>query len=151
MRIGLAKQLGIATSKIRFLSRDLVYSSRLPNRHRDYDQESLLGLQTVLLAQSFGFPLEEINIAFLEIQGRSLRCDYIVQAPGKDPATGSAHTDLPFSHPWILEFLVCIDDYRLRREGRFMGSYELVMSRIYWDAIVTKRKMRSWQHLLEGR
>jgi len=35
MRIGgLAKQLGIATSKIRFLeSRDLVYSSRLPVDH----------------------------------------------------------------------------------------------------------------------
>jgi len=50
MRIGgLAKQLGIATSKIRFLeSLDLVYSSRLPNGHRDYDQESLLTLQTVL-------------------------------------------------------------------------------------------------------
>jgi DNA-binding transcriptional MerR regulator len=45
----LSKQLGIATSKMRFLeSRDLVYSSRLPNRHRDYDQESLLTLQTVL-------------------------------------------------------------------------------------------------------
>jgi DNA-binding transcriptional MerR regulator len=50
MRIGgLAKQLGIATSKIGFLeSRDLVYSSRLPNGHRDYAQESLLTLQTVL-------------------------------------------------------------------------------------------------------
>ena len=32
-----------------------------------------------------------------------------------------------------------------------MGSYELDMSRIYWHAIVTKRKMRSWQDLLEGR
>jgi DNA-binding transcriptional MerR regulator len=69
MRIGgLAKQLGIATLKIRFLeSRDLVYSSRLPNGHRDYDQESLLTLQTVFWAQSFGFTLEEINSAFVEI------------------------------------------------------------------------------------
>ncbi len=33
----------------------------------------------------------------------------------------------------------------------FMGSCELDMSRIYYDAIVTKRKMRSWQDLLEGR
>src|SRR5713101_2732309 len=33
----------------------------------------------------------------------------------------------------------------------FMGSYELDMPRIYWDAIVTKIKMRSWQDLLEGR
>ena len=33
----------------------------------------------------------------------------------------------------------------------FMGSYELDMSRIYWDDIVTKRKMRSWKDLLEGR
>jgi hypothetical protein len=32
-----------------------------------------------------------------------------------------------------------------------MGSYELDMSRIYWDAIVTKTKMRSWQDLLEGK
>jgi MerR family transcriptional regulator, copper efflux regulator len=81
MRIGeLAKQLGIATSKIRFLeSRGLVHSSRLPNGYRDYDQESFLTLQTVLQAQSFGFTLEEISSAFLEIQGRSLRCDYIVQ------------------------------------------------------------------------
>jgi len=83
MRIGgLAKPLGIATSKIRFLeSRDLVYSSRLPNGHRDYDQESLLTLQTVLLAQSFGLTLAEINSAFLEIQGRGLR--YCSAAPGK--------------------------------------------------------------------
>ena len=81
MRIGeLAKQLGIATSKIRFLeSRGLVHSSRLPNGYRDYHKESLLTLQTVLQAQSFGFTLEEISSAFLEIQGRSLRCDYIVQ------------------------------------------------------------------------
>ena len=81
MRIGeLAKQLGIATSKIRFLeSRGLVHSSRLLNGYRDYDQDSLLTLQTVLQAQSFGFTLEEIGSAFLETQGRSLRCDYIVQ------------------------------------------------------------------------
>jgi MerR family transcriptional regulator, redox-sensitive transcriptional activator SoxR len=41
MRIGeLAKQLGMTTSKIRFLeSRGLVHSSRLPNGYRDYDQE----------------------------------------------------------------------------------------------------------------
>jgi MerR family copper efflux transcriptional regulator len=81
MKIGeFAKQLGIATSKIRFLeSRGLVHSSRLPNGYRDYDQESLLTIQTVLQAQSFGFTLEEIGSAFLEIQGRSLRCDYILQ------------------------------------------------------------------------
>jgi hypothetical protein len=29
--------------------------------------------------------------------------------------------------------------------GAFIGSYELDMLRIYWDAVVTKRKMRSWQ------
>ena len=81
MRIGeLAKQLGIATSKVRFLeSQGLVHPIRLPNGYRDYDRESLLTLQTVLQAQSFGFTLEEIGSAFLEIQGRSLRCDYIVQ------------------------------------------------------------------------
>jgi MerR family copper efflux transcriptional regulator len=81
MRIGEhAKQLDIATSKIRFLElRGLVHSSRLPNGYRDYDQESLLTLQTVLQAQSFCFTLEEIGSAFLEIQGRSLRCDYIIQ------------------------------------------------------------------------
>lgn len=81
MRIAeLAKQIGIATSKLRFPeSRGHVHSSRLPNGYRDYDQESLLPLQTVLQAQSFGFTLEEIGSAFLEIQGRSLRCDYIVQ------------------------------------------------------------------------
>jgi MerR family copper efflux transcriptional regulator len=81
MRIGeLAKQSGIATSKIRFLeSRGLVHSIRLSNGYRDYDEESLLTLQTVLQAQSFGFTLEEIGSAFLETQGRSLRCDYIVQ------------------------------------------------------------------------
>jgi hypothetical protein len=33
----------------------------------------------------------------------------------------------------------------------FIGSYELDMSRIYWHAVVTKKKMRSWQDLLEGR
>jgi DNA-binding transcriptional MerR regulator len=81
MRIGeLAKQSGIAASKIRFLeSRGLVHSRRLPNGYRDYDHESLLTLQTVLQAQSFGFTLQEIGSAFLETQGRSLRCDYIVQ------------------------------------------------------------------------
>ena len=81
MKIGeLAKQSGIATSKIRFLeSRGLVHSSRRPNGYRDYDQESLLTLQTILQAQSFGFTLEEISSGFLEIQGRGLRCDYIVQ------------------------------------------------------------------------
>jgi len=81
MRIGeLAKRLGSATSKIRFLeSQGLVHSRRLPNGYRDYDQESVLTLQIVLQAQSFGFALEEISSAFLEIQGRSLRCDYIVQ------------------------------------------------------------------------
>jgi DNA-binding transcriptional MerR regulator len=57
-RIGeLPKQFGIATSKIRFLeSRDLVYSSRLPNRHRDYDQESLLTLQTATATSRYVCP-----------------------------------------------------------------------------------------------
>jgi len=32
-----------------------------------------------------------------------------------------------------------------------MRSYEFDMARIYWDAIVTKIKMRSWQDLLEGK
>src|SRR5580704_4748984 len=55
MRIdGLAKQLGIATSKIRFReSRYLVYSSRLRNGHRDYDQESLLMI-TACEGNAFG-------------------------------------------------------------------------------------------------
>jgi MerR family copper efflux transcriptional regulator len=81
MRIGeLAKKSGIATSKIRFLeSQGLVRSSRLPNGYRNYDQESVLTLQIVLQAQSFGFTLEEIRSGFLETQGRGLRCDYIIQ------------------------------------------------------------------------
>jgi MerR family copper efflux transcriptional regulator len=81
MRIGeLARLSGIATSKIRFLeSRGLVHSSRLPNGYRDYDRESLPTLQTILQAQSFGFTLGEISGAFLEVGGRGLRCDYIVQ------------------------------------------------------------------------
>ena len=81
MRVGeLAKRLGIATSKIRFLeSQGLVHSRRLPNGYRDYDQESLPKLRIILQAQSFGFTLEEISSGFLEIRGRGLRCDYIIE------------------------------------------------------------------------
>jgi MerR family transcriptional regulator, copper efflux regulator len=80
MRIGeLAKRLGVATSKIRFLeARGLIQSARLPSGYRDYDDGALQMLQIILQAQSFGFTLEEINRSLAELGSQGPSCDYLI-------------------------------------------------------------------------
>ena len=82
MRIGeLAKRLGVATSKIRFLeAHGLIPSARrLSSGYRDYDESAVDVLQIILQAQSFGFTLEEIGRSLVETKGPGLRCDYIIE------------------------------------------------------------------------
>ncbi|WP_394838024.1 MerR family transcriptional regulator [Pendulispora rubella] len=82
MRIGeLAKRLGVATSKIRFLeARGLVHSTRRPSQYREYDEGALEHLEFVLQAQSLGFTLDEISRALIEAGGRKrLRCHEMVR------------------------------------------------------------------------
>lgn len=80
MRIGeLAKRLGVATSKIRFLeARGLIQSARLPSGYRDYDDGALQMLQIILQAQSFGFTLEEISRSLVEMGSQGPSCDYLI-------------------------------------------------------------------------
>jgi MerR family copper efflux transcriptional regulator len=80
MRIGeLAKRLGVATSKIRFLeARGLIQSARLPSGYRDYDDGALQMLQIILQAQSFGFTLEEISRSLAELGSQGPSCDYLI-------------------------------------------------------------------------
>ena len=63
MTIGeLAKQVGVATSAIRFYeSRGLVSSVRTEGGQRRYDGEAVLKLQQLSYAQSAGFTLVEIG------------------------------------------------------------------------------------------
>lgn len=82
MRIGeLAKRLGVATSKLRFLeAHGLIRPARrLPSGYRDYDESVVETLQIILQAQSFGFTLEEISRSFVETRQHGLRCDYIIK------------------------------------------------------------------------
>jgi DNA-binding transcriptional MerR regulator len=71
MKIGeLAKHLGVATSKIRFLEASgLVEPTRLPSGYREYDDNSIATLEVILQAQSFGFTLEEISRSLAEMRG----------------------------------------------------------------------------------
>ena len=82
MRIGeLAKRLGVATSKLRFLeAHGLIRPARrLASGYRDYDDSAIETLQIILQAQSFGFTLEEISRSFVETRQHGLRCDYIIK------------------------------------------------------------------------
>ncbi len=82
MRIGeLAKRLGVATSKLRFLeAHGLIRPARrLASGYRDYDDSAVETLQIILQAQSFGFTLEEISRSFVETRQHGLRCDYIIK------------------------------------------------------------------------
>ncbi|HXA48578.1 MAG TPA: MerR family transcriptional regulator [Burkholderiaceae bacterium] len=81
MRIGeLAKQLGVATSKIRFLEASgLIEPTRLASGYRDYDDDSVATLEIILQAQSFGFTLEEIGRSLTERKGEGLDRGYIVK------------------------------------------------------------------------
>jgi DNA-binding transcriptional MerR regulator len=71
MKIGeLAKHLGVAASKIRFLEASgLIEPTRLPSGYRNYDDNSIAILQVILQAQSFGFTLEEISRSLAENKG----------------------------------------------------------------------------------
>lgn len=83
MKIGeLAKQLGVATSKIRFLEASgLIEPNRLPSGYRDYDDDSIAMLEVILQAQSLGFTLEEIgrSLAERKAEGEGLDRGYIVK------------------------------------------------------------------------
>ncbi len=85
MRIGqLAKQLGVAASKLRFLEAQglIEPARRLPSGYRDYDESVVETVQIILQAQSFGFTLEEISRSFVEAKGQTLRCDYVIKRLG---------------------------------------------------------------------
>jgi MerR family copper efflux transcriptional regulator len=73
MKIGeLARRVGVAPSKIRFLeARGVLCAERLPNGYRDYGEEAVSSLQIILQAQSVGFTLEEIERT---IRSQQLSC-----------------------------------------------------------------------------
>lgn len=75
----LAKRLGVATSKIRFLEAHglLQPARRLPSGYRDYDESALETLEIILQAQSFGFTLEEIGRSFDATRGQGMSCEYV--------------------------------------------------------------------------
>jgi DNA-binding transcriptional MerR regulator len=82
VRIGqLAKRLGVAASKLRFLEAQglIEPARRLPSGYRDYDESVIETVQIILQAQSFGFTLEEISRSFVEAKGQTLRCDYVIK------------------------------------------------------------------------
>ena len=82
MRIGqLAKRLGVAASKLRFLEAQglIEPARRLPSGYRDYEESVIETVQIILQAQSFGFTLEEISRSFVEAKGQTLRCDYVIK------------------------------------------------------------------------
>jgi MerR family transcriptional regulator, copper efflux regulator len=81
MKIGeLARRLGIAPSKIRFLeARGVLRSDRLPNGYRDYGEDAVTALQIILQAQSVGFTLDEIERALLENQSKQPSCADMVE------------------------------------------------------------------------
>jgi DNA-binding transcriptional MerR regulator len=76
MKIGeLARRVGVATSKIRFLeARGVLRSQRLANGYREYGEEAVALLQIILQGQAVGFTLDEIHKAMGEAQGHDLSC-----------------------------------------------------------------------------
>jgi MerR family transcriptional regulator, copper efflux regulator len=76
MKIGeLARRVGVAPSKIRFLeARGVLRADRLANGYRDYGEDALTALQIILQAQSVGFTLEEIERALVENRSEQLSC-----------------------------------------------------------------------------
>ncbi len=82
MKIGeLAKRLGVAPSKIRFLEANGLVQppGRRQSGYRDYDESAAERLEIILQAQSFGFTLDEIRGAFAETEGGDLRCEYLIK------------------------------------------------------------------------
>ncbi|GGF01735.1 MerR family transcriptional regulator [Aliidongia dinghuensis] len=81
MKIGeLARRAGVAPSKIRFLeARGLLRADRLANGYRDYGEDAVSSLQIILLAQSVGFTLEEIERALGEHRSQPLNCADMVE------------------------------------------------------------------------
>lgn len=81
MKIGeLARRLGIAPSKIRFLeARGVLCSDRLPNGYRDYGEDAVTALRIILQAQSVGFTLDEIERALLENQSKQPSCADMIE------------------------------------------------------------------------
>ncbi|MBM7048754.1 MULTISPECIES: MerR family transcriptional regulator [Rhizobium] len=81
MKIGeLARRVGVAPSKIRFLeARGVLRSDRLANGYRDYGEDVFTTLQIILRAQSVGFTLKEIERALLENGSQQLDCANIVE------------------------------------------------------------------------
>jgi DNA-binding transcriptional MerR regulator len=82
MTIGeLAKRVGVAPSKLRFLEdAGLIRSVRLPNGYRSYSETTVSQTKDILQAQSFGFTLAEISAGFIESGGKKLRCDLAIKA-----------------------------------------------------------------------
>jgi MerR family transcriptional regulator, copper efflux regulator len=76
MKIGeLAKRVGVAPSKIRFLEeRGVLRSDRLANGYRDYGEDAVTALQIILQAQSVGFTLDEIERVMGENRSQQLSC-----------------------------------------------------------------------------
>src|SRR5450755_2279082 len=77
MRIGeVARRLGVATSKIRFLEAGglIGAADRTASGYRDYAEGTVETLRFVLEAQSFGFTLNEIGQSLEATEGSELRC-----------------------------------------------------------------------------
>ncbi|QUD87341.1 MerR family transcriptional regulator [Phenylobacterium montanum] len=76
MKIGdLARRVGVAPSKIRFLeARGVLQSDRLANGYREYGEDAVTALQIILQAQSVGFTLEEIQRTLGETRSSQLSC-----------------------------------------------------------------------------
>lgn len=76
MKIGeLARRVGVATSKIRFLeARGVLRSHRMANGYREYGEEAVALLQIILQGQAVGFTLDEIHKAMGEHQAHDLSC-----------------------------------------------------------------------------
>jgi MerR family transcriptional regulator, copper efflux regulator len=81
MKIGeLARRVGVAPSKIRFLeARGVLCADRLANGYRDYGEDAVMALQIILQAQSVGFTLGEIERALLENRSQQLSCADMVE------------------------------------------------------------------------
>lgn len=76
MKIGeLARRVGVATSKIRFLeARGVLRAGRTANGYREYGEEAVTLLQIILQGQAVGFTLDEIHKAMGEHQADDLSC-----------------------------------------------------------------------------